>query len=89
MNPHEAEVSSTFLEIRTATVLRTLVPVGGEVLDFGEIPVAFKKILEILIKNHGEKPEVLSMESLTPFGGFTVLNALRAIGPGETKPVVI
>lgn len=29
------------------------------------------------------------MEPLTPFGGFSVLNALRTIKPGETKPVVI
>ena len=29
------------------------------------------------------------MEPLTPFGGFSVLNALRTIRPGETKPVVI
>jgi len=29
------------------------------------------------------------MEPLTPFGGFSVLNAMRTIKPGETKPVVI
>lgn len=29
------------------------------------------------------------MEPLTPFGGFSVLNALRTIKPGETKGIVI
>ena len=29
------------------------------------------------------------MEPLTPFGGFSVLNALRTVKPGETKAVVI
>jgi len=29
------------------------------------------------------------MEALTPFGGFSVLNAMRTLKPGETKPVVI
>ena len=29
------------------------------------------------------------MEPLTPFGGFSVLNAMRTIKPGQTKPVVV
>ena len=29
------------------------------------------------------------MEPLTPFGGFSVLNAMRTIKPGETKPIVV
>lgn len=29
------------------------------------------------------------MEALTPFGGFSVLNAMRTLKPGETKPIVI
>ena len=29
------------------------------------------------------------MESLTPFGGFSVINALRTIKPGETKGVIV
>jgi len=60
-----------------------------EVLEFGEIPVAFKQTKEILIKNIGLKPETLRMEPLTPFGGFSVLNAMRTVRPGETKPIVI
>lgn len=60
-----------------------------EFLEFGEIPVAFKKTHEILLKNVGYMEETLRMEALTPFGGFSVLNALRTIKPGETKPIVV
>ena len=58
-------------------------------MEFGEIPVAFKETKEILIKNVGLIDETLRMEPLTPFGGFSVLNAMRTIRPGETKPVVV
>ena len=68
--------------------MRNLVP-NLEVMEFGEVPVAFKQIKEILIKNIGFKEETLRMEPLTPFGGFSVLNAMRTIEPGETKPVVV
>jgi hypothetical protein len=58
-------------------------------MDFGEIPVAFRKTQEILIKNTGSMDEQLQLQALTPFGGFSVLNAMRMIKPGETKPVVV
>lgn len=60
-----------------------------ESLDFGEIPVANRKVLEILVKNVGYMEETLRMEPLTPFGGFSVLNALRTLKPGETKGIVV
>jgi hypothetical protein len=84
----ESEVMSTFIEARTTTVKRTLIP-NTDVLEFGEIPVAFKQTHEILIKNVGITSETLRMEPLTPFGGFSVLNAMRTLKPGETKPVVV
>ena len=31
----------------------------------------------------------MKLEALTPFGGFSVLNAMRTIKPGETKPIVV
>lgn len=77
-----------YLQARTTTVQRTLVA-NTQVLDFGEIPVAFRKTQEILIKNTGAMDEQLQLQALTPFGGFSVLNAMRMIRPGETKPVVI
>ena len=39
----DTEVKTLFLEARTVTVKRTLVP-SVESLEFGEIPVAFKKV---------------------------------------------
>jgi hypothetical protein len=88
MDKVDAEVNVMYLEARTTTVIRTLIP-NEDTIDFGEIPVAFKATKEILIKNTGVKDETLRMEPLTPFGGFSVLNAMRTIKPGETKPVVV
>lgn len=31
----------------------------------------------------------MKLQSLTPFGGFSVLNALRPIVPGETRSIVV
>lgn len=77
-----------YLEARTTTVFRSLVP-NVTNLEFGEIPVANRKVLEILVKNVGELEETMRMEPLTPFGGFSVLNAMRTIKPGETKALVV
>ena len=44
---------------------------------------------EILIKNVGNREETLKLQSLTPYGGFSVLNAMRPIAPGETKGVIV
>jgi hypothetical protein len=77
-----------FLEVRTTTVPRSLVA-NVQKLDFGEVPVALRVSKEILIKNTGVNEENLKLQSLTPFGGFCVLNALRKMLPGETRPVVI
>jgi hypothetical protein len=82
------EVKVVYLETRTCTVFRSLVP-NVENLDFGEIPVANRKVLEILVKNVGYMEETLRMEPLTPFGGFSVLNALRTLKSGETKGIVV
>lgn len=66
------------MEARTTTVKKTLIANVTE-LDFGEVPVAFKMTKEIHIRNIGNLPETLKLQSLTPFGGFSVLNAMRTI----------
>jgi hypothetical protein len=77
-NGGEEEVKVLFLEARTTTVFRSLVP-NVTMLNFGEIPVANRRVMEILVKNVGYLEETMRMEPLTPFGGFSVLNALRTI----------
>ena len=84
----EEEVKVLYLEARTTTVFRSLVP-NVTMLDFGEIPVANRRVMEILVKNVGYMEENMRMEPLTPFGGYSVLNALRVLKPGETKAIVI
>jgi hypothetical protein len=53
-------IKTLFLEVRTTTVPKTLVA-NTDVLEFGEIPVAFKKTQEILIKNVGTMEETLRL----------------------------
>jgi len=84
----QKKLKSIFLEARTTTVPRSLVA-NVQTLDFGEVPVALRVTKEILIKNTGIHEENMKLESLTPFGGFCVLNALRTITPGETRSVVV
>ena len=84
----DGDVGCMHLQARTTTVKRSLIP-NVEVLEFGEIPVAFKTTQEILVKNVGLRAETMRMEPLTPFGGFSVLNAMRTIKPGETKAIVV
>ena len=84
----DAELGCMYFQARTTTVKRSLIPNVDE-MEFGEIPVAFKTTKEILVKNVGLKEETMRMEPLTPFGGFSVLNAMRTIRPGETKPIVV
>lgn len=86
--PAGNDLKRTFMEIRTITVTRTLIP-QEEVIDFGEVPVAFRKTHEVLIKNVGETEQPLKMEALPLYGGFAVLNARRTLMPGETKPILI
>lgn len=88
VNKPEDELKRTYMEVRTITVTRTLIP-QEEVVDFGEVPVAFRKTHEILIKNIGDTEQPLKMEALPLFGGFAVLNARRTLKPGETKPILV
>jgi hypothetical protein len=82
------DVRCMYLEARTTTVQRSIVPNVEEHL-FGEVPVLNRVTAEILLKNIGRKEETLRMEPLTPFGGFSVLNAMRSISPGETLAIVV
>ena len=77
-----------YLETRTTTIKRTIVP-SVEEHNFGEIPVKNRETAQVWLKNVGIKPETMRLEPLTPFGGFSVLNAMRTIMPGESKPIVI
>ena len=59
-NAENAEIKTLFLQVRSTTVKRTLIP-NTEVLDFGEVPVAFRKTQEILVKNVGTMDETLML----------------------------
>jgi hypothetical protein len=84
----EAKTDVMYLSARTTCVRRTLIP-NVEVLEFGEIPVLLKQTQEILVKNIGATEQTLKMEAMTPYGGFSVINALRTVKPGETKAILV
>lgn len=84
----EQRVRTMYMEARTTTVPRSL-QANVQVLDFGEVPVALRVTKEILIKNISNREEEMKLQSLSPFGGFCVLNAMRCVSPGETKVVVV
>lgn len=77
-----------YVSARTTCVRRSLIP-NVETLEFGEIPVLLKQTQEILIKNIGNVEQTLKMETMTPYGGFSVINALRTVKPGETKSIIV
>ncbi len=84
----ERKVRTLFMEARTTTVPKSLVS-NADQLDFGEVPVALRVTKEILVKNVGHREEKIRLQSLSPFGGFSVLNAMRPIQPGETRAIVV
>ena len=86
--PSTEKPLNSFIVVRTVTVTRTLIP-QQEVVDFGEVPVAFRKTFEILVKNISETEQALRMDPLPPYGGFSVLNARRTLAPGDTKPILV
>jgi len=52
-----------YLEARTTTVFRSLVP-NVTMLDFGEMPAANRRVMEILVKNVGYMDENMRMSLL-------------------------
>jgi hypothetical protein len=84
----ETSRSAIYLEVNTVSTTKILVADRTEI-GFGEIAVGLKKVEELLITNLGSSPAVLQMDLLPLFGGFNVLNALKAIPPGKTRSVVI
>jgi len=84
----DLDMKTSYLKVKTCTTFRTL-EVDKSSIDFGEIAVSCKKSVEILLTNHGNYDAQLQMDPLTPFGGFSVLNALRTIAPGKSRPLVL
>jgi hypothetical protein len=58
-------------------------------IDFGELAVSSRALREIVLTNVGHIPAPIRMDPLPPFGGFSVLNAMRTIESGESKTVVV
>ena len=57
--------------------------------DFGEIAVAERKTFDLIIRNIGRESTPINMVPIPPYCGFSVINALRTIEPGQAMPVVL
>ncbi|CAG9327365.1 unnamed protein product [Blepharisma stoltei] len=77
-----------YLQMKTVVINKTLIA-DPEVLDFGEIAVSCRKVAEFTLLNQDTQPVSLSMDPLPPFGGFTVLNAMRVVESGQKKAIVV
>ena len=84
----ESKAKTIYIEIRTTVVNKILVA-DPDFLDFGEVAVSCRKVLEFSLKNIDYSSASIKKEPLSLFGGFTVLNAMRIIEPGQTLSVII
>lgn len=85
---NDEKVKSLYLEIKNTVVNKTLVA-EPEMIDFGEVAVSCRKVIEFLLKNNDAGSVCVRKETTSPFGGFTVLNAMRVIEPGLSRPIVV
>lgn len=85
---NDDKVKKIYLEIKTCVINKHLIA-EPEFLDFGEVAVACRKIIEFTVKNNDFSPASLMKDPLSPYGGFAVLNALRTVEPNQTRTIVI
>ena len=77
-----------YLQIDTVSVQKSLI-LSKTLLDFEEIAVGISTTREIRLTNNSAFPAEMKMEMLPVSCGFTVLNALRTIEPGQYKTLVV
>lgn len=84
----DGQTKKTYIQVRTVVVNKVL-RVDQDVVDFGDIAVSCRKLVEVKVFNDDSQTLAISMDPLPPFGGFSVLNALRNIEPGGSHTVVV
>ena len=85
---NDPKIKSIYLEVKS-TVVNKALAVEPESIDFGEVAVSCRKVIEFMLKNNDQGSVSIKKEPLSPFGGFTVLNAMRVIEPGQFRPIVV
>lgn len=77
-----------YLQIQTVTVKKSLL-LDKNIIDFGEIAVGIRQIKELIITNNSTQAAIMKMDMLPISCGFTILNALRTVLPGQRKSLVV
>ncbi|KAM8830181.1 cilia- and flagella-associated protein 74 isoform 1-T1 [Synchiropus picturatus] len=84
--------NTLFLRLQCPAVRPSLVVVSNEshnVVDFHLVAVGEKKIKRLTVKNISTEPLELGSSLLDLYGPFSILNALREIGPGEELTLIL
>ena len=58
-------------------------------IDFGEVAVGISQIKSLIITNNSLVHAQMNMQTLPISCGFSILNALRTIQPGDKKSLVV
>ena len=80
----DTATSVVYLELKTYVKAPILFCDRAEI-NFGRIPVGFKKVDHILIRNNGDREMELLMDVLPLSSSFNFLSVLKKIAPGEEK----
>ena len=80
--------SVIFISITSNTIAKIL-QLSSQVVHFGEIAVGIRLIKEINITNLHSEVVNTKLNILPVTCGFSVLNAMRAIKPQQTKSIVV
>lgn len=85
---NDEKVKCIYIEIRTTVINKYLIA-EPDFIDFGEVAVSCRKVIEFVLKNNDSSSASIKKDPLSPYGGFTVLNAMRVIEPGQHRPIVV
>lgn len=82
----EADTATTkiYVEVQT-TVKEPILFCDRTVIDFGRVPVGFKKVDTIVMRNNSDKAMELLMDVLPLSSAFNFLSILKRIEPGMEK----
>ena len=84
----DTATAKIFIEVQTF-VKAPILFCDKAVIDFGIVPVGFKKVETITIQNKGNKEMSLLMDVLPMSSAFNFLSILKCIEPGQAKNFAI
>ncbi|MCQ2817863.1 MAG: hypothetical protein MJ252_11415 [archaeon] len=84
INLNEIPIKSSFVQIETSTVEKVLL-FDKEELNFGEVSVNTKKLMDLWIENTSDKVAKIRVKPLILTNCFRTVNVISQLNPGEKK----